>query len=96
MRTYEMMMILQPQLDEEAFEAMLNKTTGLITAGQGEIKKVDRWGKRRLAYEIKDCTDGFYVVIEFDADNDTTSEVERILKITDEVVRFLLVRKDEE
>jgi len=62
----------------------------------GEVEKVDQWGKRRFAYEIKNYTEGFYVVIDFKAESGATSEVERILKITDEVVRYLLVRRDVE
>ncbi len=96
MRSYEMMMILNSQLDEEAIEAILEKATSIIISKNGEITKVEKWGKRRLAYEVKGTTEGFYVVIEFVADNEATVEVERVLKITEEVLRFLLVRKDEE
>lgn len=96
MRTYEMMIIFKPQLEEEAIQAVLDRTSGIIAQTKGEVEKIDRWGKRRLAFEINDNTDGFYVVMEFTADNEATLEVERVLKITDEVVRFLLVRKEEE
>ena len=96
MRAYEIMLIYTPNLDEEALDAAVERTTTLITSNGGEVEKVDKWGKRRLAYEINDLTEGFYVVIDFKADSETTSEVERILKITEEVVRYLLVRRDEE
>lgn len=96
MRNYELMVIFVPRLDEENLTAQIEKTKNLITGIGGEIEKVDKWGKRRLAYEINDYTEGFYVVIDFKAESGTTSEVERILKITDEVVRYLLVRTDEE
>ncbi len=96
MRAYELMLIVNPNLDEEATEAVIEKAQGLITQGGGEITNVNKWGKRRLAYEIQGNTDGFYVVIDFNADNETTTEVDRVLKITEEVVRFLLVRKEEE
>lgn len=96
MRAYEMMLIYSPQLDEEALNAAIERTTTLIANNSGEIEKVDIWGKRRFAYEINDQTDGFYVVIDFKAESGATSEVERILKITEEVVRYLLVRRDEE
>lgn len=96
MRAYEMMLILKSQLEEEAMEAVLGRVNSIISDGNGEVAKVDKWGKRRLAYEIQGNTDGFYVVINFQADSDTTTELERILKITDEVVRYLLIRKDEE
>mgnify|MGYP001123425714 CR=1 FL=1 len=96
MRAYELMLIINPNLDEEALEAVIEKAKGLITQGGGEITNVNKWGKRRLAYEIQDSTDGFYVVIDCNADNETTKEVDRVLKITEEVVRFLLVRKGDE
>jgi small subunit ribosomal protein S6 len=95
-RAYELMVIYVPQLDEEGLAAQIDRTTTLITNNGGEIEKVDQWGKRRFAYEINDNTEGFYVVIDFKAESGTTSEVERILKITDEVVRYLLVRRDHE
>ncbi|HHT43820.1 MAG TPA: 30S ribosomal protein S6 [Firmicutes bacterium] len=96
MRAYELMVIYVPQLDEEALAAQIEKTKDLILGVGGEIEKVDQWGKRRFAYEINDNTEGFYVVIDFKAESGATSEVERILKITDEVVRYLLVRREEE
>ena len=96
MRPYDLMVIINPGLDKEATEAVIEKAKGLITQGGGEITNVNKWGKRRLAYEINGNTDGFYVVIDFNADNETTTEVDRVLKITEEVVRFLLVRKEEE
>ena len=96
MRKYELMVIFAPQLDEENLAAQIERTKGLITNVGGEVEKVDQWGKRRFAYEINENTEGFYVVIDFAAESGATSEVERILKITDEVVRYLLVRTDGE
>jgi len=95
-RAYELMLLLNPQLEEEAIEAVIKKTTDIVTSRNGEIENIDRWGKRRLAYEVQDHTEGFYVVIRFKADNEATTEVNRVLKITEEVLRFLLVRKDKE
>ncbi|HBG10524.1 MAG: 30S ribosomal protein S6 [Limnochordia bacterium] len=96
MREYELMVIYSPELDEEALTAQIERTKDLIVGVGGEVEKVDQWGKRRFAYEIKNYTEGFYVVIDFKAESGATSEVERILKITDEVVRYLLVRRDVE
>jgi small subunit ribosomal protein S6 len=93
-RLYELMLILKAGADEEQLEASIGKISDLITNQGSEIVKIDKWGKRRLAYEINGNTDGFYVVIEFNAENDATFEVERVLRITEEVVRYLLVRKD--
>lgn len=96
MRAYELMVIYAPNLDEEGLEAQIERTKELLANVGGEVEKVDKWGKRRFAYEINDNTEGFYVVIDFQAEGGATSEVERILKITDEVVRYLLVRRDQE
>ena len=96
MRAYELMLLLIPQLEEEAVEAVIQKTTEIVTSRNGEIENIDRWGKRKLAYEVQDLTEGFYVVIRFKADNEATTEVDRVLKITEEVLRFLLVRTDKE
>jgi small subunit ribosomal protein S6 len=95
-RTYELMLLLSPELEEEAVEALLARTTEIVTSRNGEITNIDKWGKRRLAYEVQDHTEGFYVVIKFKADNEATTEVDRVLKITEEVLRFLLVRTDQE
>lgn len=95
MRPYELMLVLNPKLEEEAVEALLERFTGIVTNGGGEIRELDKWGKRRLAYEIKGFTEGFYVVIKFNADSPTATELERIIKITDEVIRHMIVRDDQ-
>ncbi|NLM69108.1 MAG: 30S ribosomal protein S6 [Firmicutes bacterium] len=96
MRTYELMLLLSPELEEEAVDALIARTTEIVTSRNGEIENIDKWGKRRLAYEVQDHTEGFYVVITFKADNEATTEVDRVLKITEEVLRFLLVRTGKE
>jgi small subunit ribosomal protein S6 len=95
-RSYELMLLLHPTMEEEAIDAVIEKVSSIITSANGEVVKVDKWGKRRTAYEVKENTEGFYVVIDFKADNEATTEVDRVLKITEEVLRFLLVRKKEQ
>ncbi|HHY45892.1 MAG TPA: 30S ribosomal protein S6 [Firmicutes bacterium] len=95
MRDYEVMFIIRPDLDEAAIEGVINKFEELIKNGGGEILKLDRWGKRRLAYEIQHLSEGFYVVIQFKAPSELAHELERVLRITDEVIRHLVTRKDE-
>jgi len=63
-REYELMVIYSPELDEEALTAQIERTKDLIVGVGGEVEKVDQWGKRRFAYEIKNYTEGFYVVID--------------------------------
>lgn len=93
MRDYETMFILKPNLEEEAVNAAVTKFQDLVTGGGGTVSNVDRWGKRRLAYEIAGYTEGIYVVMEFSAEPGVARELERVFRITDEVIRHLIVRK---
>lgn len=95
MRPYEFMVVLSPDLEEEAAEALITRLQEVITNRGGEIVKTDKWGKRKLSYEIAGHTEGFYVVIDFQAGNDTAAELERVVKITDGIIRHLLIRTDE-
>ena len=74
---------------------IVERVSQLIQTNGGQIKKVTPWGKRRLAYSVKDQREGYYVVEEFDLDQAKVTEVERVLKISDTVFRHLLVRQDE-
>lgn len=94
MRDYETMFILRPDLEEEAVEAVTTRFQGLITDGGGTVAGVNKWGKRRLAYEIQGYGEGVYVIMEFSAEADVARELERVFKITDEVIRHLLIKKD--
>ena len=93
MRDYETMFILRPDLEEEAVEAVTTRFQGLITDGGGTVASVNKWGKRRLAYEIRGYGEGVYVIMEFSADAGVARELERVFKITDEVIRHLLIKK---
>lgn len=95
MRSYELLMVVRPDLDEESTKAVIEKAKGLITNNGGEIEKEDIWGKRRLAYEIRRFREGYYAVINFKSEPKATDELDRILKITDEVIRFIVVRPEE-
>jgi small subunit ribosomal protein S6 len=95
-QSYEMMLVFNPQLDEdEAMEAILQRLQGIITDDGGEITKLDKWGKRRLAYEIRDFTEGFYVVMQFRVGTAGVEELQRIVGITPDIIRHLLVRIEE-
>lgn len=89
---YETVFIVSPALDEEADKAVVEKFTSLIAAN-GEISKIDDWGKRKLAYPIEDFTEGHYVLVEFASGTDFPSELERIFGITDGILRSLVIRK---
>ena len=89
---YETMFILDTALTEEQLEALLEKFKTLIGSA-GEIETVDVWGKRRLAYTIDYKTEGYYVLINFSANTEFPKELDRIYKITDGVIRSMIVRK---
>ncbi|GIP22364.1 MULTISPECIES: 30S ribosomal protein S6 [Paenibacillus] len=91
MRKYEVMYIIRPDLEQEAVQAVVEKFQGIIQNG-GEITKHDVLGKRRLAYEINKVRDGVYVLVNFTATPDVVNELERILKISDEVIRYLITK----
>lgn len=94
MRAYECMFIIAPQLDEEKTEDVITKFENLITSNSGEITKTDRMGRRRLAYEIDENMEGYYVILYFNAEPTLAAELDRVFKITDGVIRHLIVRKD--
>ncbi len=96
MRQYELMLVLKPQLDEEAIDAVLARVEEILTKQDGQVTNINKWGKRRLAYEISDLTEGFYVVVNFTSTPAAAAELERVLKIADEPLRFLLIRENEE
>ena len=94
MRKYEVIFIVKP-LDEEAINGVVAKFENIITTNGGNIDKIDRWGKKRLAYEIKDNTDGYYCLFYITAEPAVINEVDRVMKITDEILKHMLI-KDEE
>lgn len=96
MRSYEVMLAINPQLEDEELDSLLNKLKKLITHAKGEITKTDKWGKRKLAYEIKDFTEAIYVVLNFDADEKIIFEFERVVKLEEKVIRYLLTLQDVE
>lgn len=95
MSPYELMYIVKPELDDQAVQQEIEKVGQLIQTNGGQVRKVTPWGKRRLAYSVKDQREGYYVVEEFDLDQAKVAEVDRVLKISDTVFRHLLVRQDE-
>ena len=95
MKAYEILYIIRPDLDEEATTALDDRLRGLVAANGGANLTVEKWGKRRLAYEIEDYKEGQYILMNFDGEGRTSQEIERVMKISDDVIRFLTVRKDD-
>lgn len=94
MNKYELALVLNPNLDEETKTADVNRVHDLIARFGGTIDKVDDWGKKRLAYEIKKVNEGFFSFITFQADSKAPAEIENRIRIMENVLRFLIVRKD--
>lgn len=91
---YELMFILDPTLEEEAKDEAVDFVKNIVSAN-GEITNVDVWGKRKLAYPILKHTEGFYVVVDFEAQADAPYEIDRRLKISDKVIRHMIINRDE-
>ena len=92
MNKYESVIIVNPNLDEAALKAVEDKFTGLINEN-GTVEKVDKMGKRRLAYEIKKQQEGYYMVFEFESKPEAIAELERIYRITDDIMKYIIVKK---
>lgn len=95
MRAYELMIIFDGDVEDTAVNAMLANVNNLVEAGGGNVKKTDRWGRRRFAYEINHKWEGIYVVLEISTEGRDLHEVERVLHIADEVVRHKVMRLPE-
>ncbi|WP_062137734.1 30S ribosomal protein S6 [Demequina aestuarii] len=94
MRQYEMMVILDPEVDERTVQPSLDKYLKVITGDSGTIDKLDIWGRRRLAYPIKKKNDGIYAVINFTSESATAKELERQLGLNESILRTKLLRPE--
>ena len=92
MRRYELMLVLRPDLAEDRIQGILDRSTRSVTAAGGQIVKLSPWGRRRLAYPIGQYRDGSYYLIVFDAPAEAILELERGLRITEDVLRHLVTR----
>ena len=91
---YEALYILDPALGEEEITALVEKFKGVVEAN-GTVSEIDQWGKRRLAYPINDLNEGYYVLMTFESKPELPAELDRVMKITDSVMRSLIVCKDQ-
>ena len=95
MHQYELMVILDPEIDERTVAPSLDKFLNVIRNDGGTIDKVDIWGRRRLAYEINKNSEGIYAVVDFTANSDSTVELDRQLKLSEAVMRTKVLRAEE-
>ena len=93
MRDFEVMFILRPE-EDEMVNPIIEKYEELITKNGGNVQNTDKWGKKRLAYTIDDFDTGYYVLITFSASNPCVREVDRIMKISDDVLRHMIISKE--
>lgn len=91
MNKYELMYILKPSADEEKRNQLLDKFKGIIEA-DGQVENVDEWGNRKLAYEINKLNEGYYYLVHFNSSADVPKELDRNMKIADDVIRHMIIR----
>jgi small subunit ribosomal protein S6 len=94
LRKYEIMVIVDPDADEETFGRAVDRVTQVVTAHEGTPGAVDDWGKRKLAHQIDKKSEGHYFVMPFQAEPEALAELDRVLSLADEVLRFKIVRTD--
>lgn len=94
MRNYELVFIIQPDLDENAVKGLVEKVQGWITEAGGTVAKIDNWGKRRLAYQINKRREGLYVLFEMQMPTTYSAELERNLRFQEPVMRFSIISRD--
>jgi small subunit ribosomal protein S6 len=95
-RTYEIMFIVRPDVEEADLDKLIEGFSGNITSGGGEVKNVEKMGRRRLAYTVRKFNDGFYILLTVAAPGNLIGEIERRLRVSEPVIKFITVRMDEE
>lgn len=92
MRPYEVMVIVDASRDDDVIRATVDRAAAVVTAGGGVVGRVDRWGKRRFAYEVDHRSEGYYALLETTAEPATMADLDRVLGLADEVVRHKVIR----
>ncbi|MCY8203468.1 30S ribosomal protein S6 [Bacillus sp. N12A5] len=95
MRKYEVMYIIRPNIDDESKKAVIERFNNVLTSNGAEITGTKDWGKRRLAYEIKDFRDGFYQIVNVQSEAAAVQEFDRLAKISDDIIRHIVVKEEE-
>ena len=95
MKAYELLFFVAPTISDEDRVAVMKRIETTIAEGAGKVDNVDEWGKRKLAYEINGLTDGDYTLVNFHADPQNVSELDRVLRINDAVVRHMIVKRED-
>jgi small subunit ribosomal protein S6 len=94
MNSYETLYIIKPDVEEEQRKSLIEKFAGIVTENGGEVEQTDEWGMRKLAYEIDYIREGYYVLMNFKAGAALPDELERNFRISDFIIRYIVIRKD--
>ena len=94
MSKYELALVVNAKIEDDAREAVVEKAKSYVERNGGTVTEVEEWGKKRLAYEVQKMREGFYYFIQFEADATCPAEVERHVRIMDNVMRYLIVKKE--
>lgn len=94
MNSYEVLYIVKPDMEEEARAALISKFSELVTNNGGEVENIDEWGSRKLAYAINYITEGYYVLMNFKAKSDFPAELDRLMRINENIMRNMIVAKE--
>ena len=95
MKAYELLYFVSPTLEDDACEAVSARIKSVIEAESGKVDEVDNWGKRKLAYEIGELTEADYTLVNFHADENEIAELDRVLRISDNVIRHMITVRPE-
>ena len=93
MNKYEILYIINASLDDSAKDAIIEKFSNLVTDNGGEVESVDKWGVKKFAYEMEFKSEGYYVLMNFTAEASLPAEMDRQMRISDDVIRYLVIRK---
>lgn len=94
MNKYETIFVINPEADEEMIQSLIEKAKAIIEEN-GSVENIDEWGKRKLAYEVKGFLEGYYVLMNFTAETSIPAELDRVFKITENIIRHIIIKEDE-
>lgn len=93
MKQFELMYIVKPELEKEEYKKIIEKYKKIISENNGSVEKTDMWGKKQLAYELKDCKEGFYILMTFTGNPSCVKEIDRLIRIDENVLRHIIISK---
>ncbi|MBN1639870.1 MAG: 30S ribosomal protein S6 [Anaerolineae bacterium] len=94
MAKYEVALIIRPELEEEAQQALIEQLSGLLASQGGQVDNVETWGRRRLAYPIRKVNEGYYYFIQGQFPGEVLTELDRVAKLSEDILRHMVVRQD--